>query len=121
MTSDDLNSEKGEVYRKHLIKTLQEATGQFKELAVSLRQKMSVGLPQVWIPNSNDMYQFPLDLVAHVVPVVVVDFNDKKYDESVSAVFLERVLVDQTELGKQGCDRRQFKHGSQNQYQRKEC
>ena len=81
MTSDDLNSEKGEVYRKRLIKTLQEAAGQFKELAVSLRQKMSVGLPQVWIPNSNDMYQFPLDLVAHVVPVVVVDFNDKKYDD----------------------------------------
>lgn len=81
MTSDDLNSEKGEVYRKRLIKTLQEATGQFKELAASLRQKMSIELPQIWLPNSKEMYQFPLDLVSHVVPVVVVDFNDKKYDD----------------------------------------
>ena len=81
MTSDDLNGEKSEVYRKRLIKTLQEAAGQFKELAVSLHQKMSVVLPQVWIPGSNAMYQFPLELVDHVVPVVVVDFEDKKYDD----------------------------------------
>ena len=80
-TSDELNGEKGDVYRKRLIKTLQDAAGQFKELAVSLRQKMSVELPQVWFPNSNEVYRFPLDLVEHVVPVVVVDFNDKKYDD----------------------------------------
>lgn len=80
-TSDELNGEKGDVYKKRLIKTLQEAAGQFKELAASLRQKMSVELPQAWLPNSDEVYRFPLDLVEHVVPVVVVDFNDKKYDD----------------------------------------
>lgn len=80
-TSDELNGEKRDVYRKRLIKTLQEAAGQFKELAASLRQKMSVELPQAWLSNSDEVYRFPLDLVEHVVPVVVVDFNDKKYDD----------------------------------------
>jgi len=81
MTSEDLHGDKGDLYKSRLIKTMQKAACQFKELASSLRQNVIIELPQVWFPESDETYQFPLELVDHVVPVVVVDFEDKMYDD----------------------------------------
>lgn len=81
MTSDDLHGDKGDLYKSRLIKTMQKAACQFKELASALRQNANIELPQVWFPESAETYQFPLELVDHVVPVVVIDFEDKMYDD----------------------------------------
>lgn len=81
MTSEDLCGDKGDLYKSRLVKTMHKAADQFKELASSVQQKAIVELPQVWFPGSNETYKFPLELVDHVVPVVVIDFEDKKYDD----------------------------------------
>ena len=80
LTSADLCGNRGDLYKSRLVKTLQKAAGQFKELASSLSQKATVELPQVWFPGSGATYQFPLELVSYVSPIVVVDFEDEKYD-----------------------------------------
>lgn len=80
LTGDDLRGDRREVYRSRLIRTMHEAAGQFSELASSLRQKMTIELPQVWFPGNDATYQFPLERIEHVVPVVVVDFADAQYD-----------------------------------------
>ena len=81
MTDVDLAGQSGDVYRNRLIRTMKEAARQFKELACSLRQKSIVELPQIWANDNNLRFQFPLDLVEHIIPVVVVDFHDANYDD----------------------------------------
>ena len=80
ITSKDLCGENKKLYRDRLIATLRKAAQQFKELASSLRQKAIIELPQVWFSNSTSTYQFPLELVEYVIPVVIVDFDDSQYD-----------------------------------------
>lgn len=79
MTSEDLLGERGPLCRDRLQRTLEKAAGQYTELASSLEQETKVEMPQVWLNEGSASYELPLKLVRHVVPIVVVDFEDGGY------------------------------------------
>lgn len=80
LTETDLRLDEAGVKRARLIRTMEEAASQFVELDASLAQGMSVRLPQVWAGDETSTYDLPLNLIKKFIPVVVVDFEDKDYD-----------------------------------------
>lgn len=80
LTREDLLGEKKDVYRNRLIKTMEEAASQFKELASSINQGMSVRLPCPWMSGSEWYFELPLRYIKNIIPVVIVDFEDWEYN-----------------------------------------
>lgn len=80
LTREDLLGEKKDVYRNRLIKTMEEAASQFKELASSINQDMVIKLPVPWTSDVEECFELPLRCIENIVPVVIVDFEDEEYD-----------------------------------------
>lgn len=80
-TAEELSGNNGEIKRARLLRTLQKAAGQFKELSSSIRQDMNVCLPQIWAEGKGATFEPPLRLIKRIVPVVVVDFQDLNYED----------------------------------------
>lgn len=79
LTREDLLGEKKEVYRNRLIKTMEAAASQFKELATSINHEMIVKLPFPWVGGAEGCFELPLRYIENIIPVVIVDFEDLEY------------------------------------------
>lgn len=80
LTREDLLGEKKDVYKSRLIKTMEGAASQFKELASSINQDMVIKLPVPWASDAEECFELPLRCIENIVPVVIVDFEDEEYD-----------------------------------------
>lgn len=77
--SAELLGEKAEVYRNRLISTMEGAARQFNELASSLKKNMVIRLPRVWCNLDGETFELPLSSIKYIIPIVIVDFEDKDY------------------------------------------
>ncbi len=79
-TAEDLSQgEKAEVKHSRLLRRMQDAAGQYKELSSSLSHDAIITLPRVWSANGAGMFQLPLERIRTIVPIVIVDFEDQNY------------------------------------------
>lgn len=76
---EELLGEKGQVHKQRLITTMEEAAAQFKQLASSLMHNMIVRLPCPWSNDDRETFELPLKSVKHIIPIVIVDFEDNNY------------------------------------------
>ena len=80
VTSEDLSQgANAEVKRKRLLRRMQKAAGQYKELSSSFSHDAIITLPRVWSTNGAGTFLFPLERVRKIVPLVIVDFEDLNY------------------------------------------
>lgn len=80
LTAEDLvEGENICVKRGRLLKRMHEAAEQYKELSSSLSHEKIITLPRVWSTNGDGTFLFPLEKVKKIVPIVIVDFEDRNY------------------------------------------
>ena len=78
LTADDLvEGENICVKRGRLLKRMHKAAEQYKELSSSLSHEKIITLPRVWSTNGDGSFLLPLEKVKKIVPIVIVDFEDR--------------------------------------------
>lgn len=79
LTSDDLEGDKAEVKKERLMRRMRNAADQFAEICSTIEHAVNVELPMVWSPRPSDTFTLPMAKIEKVIPVVIVDFDDKNY------------------------------------------
>lgn len=80
LTADDfVEGEDVFVKRGRLLKRMHKAAEQYKELSSSLSHEKIITLPRVWSTTGDGSFLLPLEKVKKIVPIVIVDFEDRNY------------------------------------------
>lgn len=102
-TSADIESARGEVIAKRIEKRMEEAAGQHKGLLSICKHNDNLLLPCVWSDTASDTYELPVSLIKKVIPIVVVDFDDKNYESPELRLQLPPIVVQaDNEVAQQG-------------------
>lgn len=102
-TSADIESVRGEVITKRIEKRIEAAAGQHKGLVSFCKHNDHLILPCVWSDSASDTYELPVSLIKKVIPIVVVDFNDKNYESPERRLQLPPIVVQaDDEVAKKG-------------------
>lgn len=80
-TADDLQGVNADVKRKRLIRTMEKAAGQFAEICSTIAHAKVIEVPRVWEGCSSETYMLPMDVIEHLIPIVIVDFEDVNYSD----------------------------------------
>lgn len=94
-SSDDFDSEKGKIIASRVVKRMEEGARQHKSLKSLLLNSSSLELPLVW-DEDGGTYQLPTALIKRIIPIVVMDFDDKRYDDPDSRLILPPIVVNDT-------------------------
>ena len=79
-TADDfVEGAKADVKRERLLRRMHKAAEQYKELSSSLSHEKIITLHRVWSTNGEGLFLLPLEKVKKIVPIVIVDFEDRNY------------------------------------------
>ena len=79
-TADVFAGDRSKVEIARLEKKINSAAKQFYEFLSLYHNCASVRLPRVWRNNGGN-YDLPLEYIRHIIPVVVIDFEDFDYAE----------------------------------------
>ena len=90
---EDFESEKGEVIEKRVIRRMEKAAKQHNVFNSVWVHNEDIGLPRVWSSCPGDSYRLPSDLITTIMPIVVVDFEDRHYSDPSRRLRLPPVVV----------------------------
>ena len=79
LTADELRGDRGGIKKERLIRRMRVAADQFSEICSEISFAKDVKLPMIWGGDSECTYTLPMDKIEHLVPVVIIDFEDNEY------------------------------------------
>ncbi len=79
LTADELRGDSVGIKKERLIRRMRVAADQFSEICSEISFAKDVKLPMIWGEDSECTYTLPMDKIEHLVPVVIIDFEDNEY------------------------------------------
>ena len=90
--SDDFESGRGHVIAQRVIKRMEDGARQHKSLTSLLSNASSIELPAIW-DEGKYTYHLPTTFIKKVLPIVVIDFDDKRYDDPDNRLLLPPIVA----------------------------
>lgn len=79
LTSEELFGDKADIKKERMIRRMRNAADQFSEICSNISHAQNVELSMNWDDGSVETFVLPMDKIEHLVPVVIIDFEDKDY------------------------------------------
>ena len=92
-SSDDIEGEKGEVIESRIIRRMENAAKQHKVFDVIKKKDDAIELPLVWAEDLDGKYKLPLKLIKRIIPIVIIDFPDRHYNDPNRRILLPPIVA----------------------------
>ena len=63
-----------------MLRRMRTAADQFSEICSNISHANNVELPMAWDEDGADTYTLPMDKIECLIPIVIIDFEDKDYN-----------------------------------------